>query len=81
MNFGPFLYLQPNNIKKHVQNIENLEKKTANARVAIVLNITCLNIYIEHPIQITNYLTNILITCYDYCESKSISHAFIIQLM
>ena len=46
MNFEEFLYIQPDNIKKQVQNIENLEKKLANARVAIVYNKTCLNIYI-----------------------------------
>ena len=46
MTFGEFLYIQPDNIKKQVQNIENLEMKLANARVAIVFNETCLNIYI-----------------------------------
>ena len=43
MNFSEFLYIQPDNIKKQVQNIENREKKLANARVAIVFNKTCLN--------------------------------------
>ena len=43
MNFGEFLYIQPDNIKKQVRNIENLENKLANALVAIVLNKTCLN--------------------------------------
>ena len=35
--------LQPDNIKKHARNIEDQEKKLANARVAIVFNKTCLN--------------------------------------
>ena len=43
MKFGEFLYIQPDNIKKQVRNIENLEKKLDNARVAIVFNKTCLN--------------------------------------
>ena len=43
MNFGNFLYIQPDNIKKQVRNIENLVKKLAKARVAIVFNKTCLN--------------------------------------
>ena len=43
MNFGEFLYIQPDNIKKQVRNIEKLEKKLANVRVAIVFNKTCLN--------------------------------------
>ena len=46
MNFGEFLYIQPDNIKTQVRNIENLEKKLANARVAVVFNKTSLNIYI-----------------------------------
>ena len=46
MNFGEFLCLQPDNIKKQVRNIENLEKKLANAQVAIVFNKTGLYIYI-----------------------------------
>ena len=43
INFGKFLFIQPDNIKKQVRNIENLENKLANARVAIVFNKTCLN--------------------------------------
>ena len=43
MNFREFLYIQPDNIKTQVRNIENLEKKLANERVAIVFNKTCLN--------------------------------------
>ena len=39
MNFGEFLYIQPDDIKKQVRNIE---KTLANARVAIVVNKTCL---------------------------------------
>ena len=46
MNFGEFLHLHPENIKKLIRKIENLENKLANARVAIVFNKTCLNIYI-----------------------------------
>ena len=43
MNFGELIYyLQPENIKKLLQNILNSEKKLANARVAILLNKTCL---------------------------------------
>ena len=47
MNFGEFLYLQPDNIKKQVRNIEKKQanacwkksrKKQANAQVAIVFN-------------------------------------------
>ena len=36
MNFGEFLYIQPDDIKKQVWNIENLEK------TLIVVNKTCL---------------------------------------
>ena len=43
MNFGELIYQQPENIKKMLRNIENLEKKLANARVAILFNKTCLN--------------------------------------
>ena len=43
MNFGELIYHQPNNIKKLLRKIENLEKKLVNARVAIVFNKTCLN--------------------------------------
>ena len=43
MNFGEFLHLHPENIKKLIRKIENLENKLANARVAIVFNKTCLN--------------------------------------
>ena len=43
MNFGELLDLQPENIKKQLRKIENLENKLANARVAIVFNKTCLN--------------------------------------
>ena len=46
MNFGELLHLHPENIKKQLRKIENLEIKLANARVAIVFNKTCLNIYI-----------------------------------
>ena len=43
MNVGKLLYIQQDNIKKQVRNIANLEKKLANALVAIVFNKTCLN--------------------------------------
>ena len=46
MNFGELIYQQPENIKKLIRKIENLEKKLANARVAILFNKTWLNIYI-----------------------------------
>ena len=46
MNFGELIYQQPENIKKFLRKIENFEKKLANARVAILFNKTCLNIYI-----------------------------------
>ena len=64
MNFGQFLYIQPyNNKKKQVRNIENVEKKLANARVAIVFNKTCLNICIYiYTIGRTNNYTSRPIT-------------------
>ena len=41
MNFGEFLHLHPESIKKLIlRKIENLENKLANARVAIVFNKT-----------------------------------------
>ena len=43
MNFGELIYQQPENIEKLLRKIENLEKKLANARVAIFFNKTCLN--------------------------------------
>ena len=51
MNFGELIYQQPENIKKLMRKIENLEKKislnslnfSANALVAILFNKTCLN--------------------------------------
>ena len=43
MNFGELIYHQPENIKKLIRKIENLENKLANARVAILFNKTCLN--------------------------------------
>ena len=46
MNFGELIYQQPENIKKLIRKIENFERKLANARVAILFNKTCLNIYI-----------------------------------
>ena len=46
MNFGNLLYMQPDNIKRNLRNIETSEKKLANAKIAVILNNTCLNIYI-----------------------------------
>ena len=46
MNFGELIYQQPENIKKLIRKIENLEKKLSNARAVILFNETCLNIYI-----------------------------------
>ena len=41
MNFGNLLFLQPDNIKKSLRNIEGIEKKLANTRIATVFNQTC----------------------------------------
>ena len=46
MNFGNLLFGQPDNIKKSLRNIEGIEKKFANTRIATVFNQTCLNMYI-----------------------------------
>ena len=62
MNFGDFLYIQPDNIKKQVRNIENLEKKLANARVAIFFNKTCLNENLLPTFTTLEILHNILLT-------------------
>ena len=43
MKFGELIHLQSENVKKLLRKIENLEKKLANARVAILFNKTCLN--------------------------------------
>ena len=43
MNFGNLLYIQPENIKKNIRNIETTEKKLANAKIAVIFNNTCLN--------------------------------------
>ena len=43
MNFGNLLYCQPDNIKRSLRNIEGIEKKMANTRIATVFNQTCLN--------------------------------------
>ena len=37
MNFDEFVYLQPDNIKKQVGNMEDLEKKLANAEQPLFL--------------------------------------------
>ena len=36
MNFGNLLYIQPENIKKNIRNIETTEKKLANAKIAVI---------------------------------------------
>ena len=54
MNFGELIYLQSENVKKLLRKIENLEKKLANARVAILFNKTCLNICLN--ILIAEYI-------------------------
>ena len=46
MNFGNLLYIQPENIKKNIRNIETTEEKLANAKIAVMFNNSCLNIYI-----------------------------------
>ena len=43
MNFGNLLYIQPENIKRNIRNIETTEKKLANAKIAVIFNNTCLN--------------------------------------
>ena len=43
MNFGNLLYCQPDNIKRSLRNIEGIEKKMANTRIATVFNQACLN--------------------------------------
>ena len=60
MNFGELIYQQPEHIKKLIRKIENLEKKLANARVAILFNKTCLNE------NILPKFTNIYICIYIY---------------
>ena len=45
MNFGNVLFQQPYNIRKQVRNIETNEKKLIQARMAVVFNNTCINIY------------------------------------
>ena len=42
MNFGNLLFFRPDNIKKSLRNIEGIEKKLANTRIATVFNKTCL---------------------------------------
>ena len=46
MNFGNLLFQQPYNIRKQVKNIETNEKKLIQAKMAVVFNNTCINIYI-----------------------------------
>ena len=41
MNFGNLLSCQPDNIKRSLRNVEGIEKKLANMRIAIVSNQTC----------------------------------------
>ena len=44
MNFGELIHLQLENIKKLLRKNENLKKKLANARVAVLFNKTYSNI-------------------------------------
>ena len=43
MNFGELIYLHPENVKKRLRKIENLEKKLTTLRAAILFNKPCLN--------------------------------------
>ena len=52
MNFGNLLFSQPDDIKKSLRNIESIEKKLANTRIATVFNRTCLNEYIYNVLVI-----------------------------
>ena len=45
MNFGNLLFQRPYNIRKQVRNIETNEKKLIQAKMAVVFNNTCINIY------------------------------------
>ena len=38
--------MQPENIKRNIRNIETTENKLANAKIAVIFNDACLNIYI-----------------------------------
>ena len=42
-DFVNLLYMQPENIKRKARNIETTEKKLVNAKIAVILNNTCLN--------------------------------------
>ena len=71
MNFGNLLFGQPDNIKKSLRNIESIEKKLANTRIATVFNQTCLNEYLLPTftnIYIYIYLY-IYIVCFTRCMS------------
>ena len=48
MNFGNLLFQQPYNITKQVRNMETNEKKLIQAKMAVVFNNTCINIYITY---------------------------------
>ena len=43
MNFGNLLYIQPDNVKRNIRNIETTENKLANAKIAVIFSNTCLN--------------------------------------
>ena len=43
INFGNLLCQQPYNIRKQVRNIETNKKKLIQAKMAVVLNNTCIN--------------------------------------
>ena len=40
-NFRNLLYIQPENIKNNIRNIETTENKLANAKIAVIFNNTC----------------------------------------
>ena len=46
MNFGNFLYIQPENIKRNIRNIETTETKLANAKIAVILIYIYINVVI-----------------------------------
>ena len=61
MNFGNLLYIQPENIKRNIRNIETTKKKLANAKIAVIFNNTCLNIYIYIYTKRSDNLLSLLI--------------------
>ena len=87
MNFGEFLDLHLENIKKLIRKIENLENKLANARVAIVFNKACLienllptftNIYIKHITHNTTLYAIIPLYTYNSLLHHTQDNTFIV---